>query len=549
MSDWSDAAPPPSDQSAFLGQPAMTVIPAGERTLPAILERQARVHGDRPFLTVGDTKRSFVEMRDAAAGRAGAFARAGVAAGDRVAVMAENRLELLDAWFACAWLGAILVPLNTATRGPQLQHVLLNSGPKAFAFEPQFLEALDVLDELPPELERLWALDPVEATSWRGLPVEPFPSIGDPVPANLVGPGDPVSILYTSGTTGPSKGVVCPQAQFYWWALSTAAMLGGLSDEDVLYTCLPLFHTNALNACMQALVHGGQFVVGPHFSASRFWDRVVEADATVTYLLGAMVAILAKTPEVAAEQHHRVRVALAPATPADLHRLFRERFRMTLRDGFGMTETNAVIGARDGRQAPGSMGFAMPGYEVKVVDENDEEVPDGTPGELVMRADEPFAFASGYWRMPETTVESWRNLWFHSGDRAVRDADGSFRFLDRMKDAIRRRGENISAWEVEQVLQLHPDVAAAAAIPVPSELGEDEVMAVLVAREGAELDYEQLIRHCEGRLAYFAVPRFLETVPELPLTPNGKVRKFVLRDRGVTPTTWDREAAGVVVRR
>jgi crotonobetaine/carnitine-CoA ligase len=190
------------------------------------------------------------------------------------------------------------------------------------------------------------------------------------------------------------------------------------------------------------------------------------------------------------------------------------------------------------------MGRVLPGFEAKVVDENDAEVPDGEAGELVMRADEPFAFATGYWRLPERTVEAWRNLWFHSGDRVIRDADGYFRFVDRIKDAIRRRGENVSAWEVEQVLQSHPDVAAAAVIPVPSDLGEDDVMACVVARSGAVLDHAELLRHCEPRLAYFAVPRYVEIMDELPLTENGKVRKFVLRARGVTDATWDREAAG-----
>jgi crotonobetaine/carnitine-CoA ligase len=364
-----------------------------------------------------------------------------------------------------------------------------------------------------------------------------------------VRPSDTTAILYTSGTTGPSKGVCCPQAQFYWWARSTAAMLGGLREDDVLYTCLPLFHTNALNACMQALTHGCRIVVGPRFSASRFWSRIVEADATVTYLLGAMISILAKTPPSELDRGHRVRVALAPATPAELHALFHERFGVVLRDGFGMTETNAVIGARDGSSRPGTMGVVMPGYEAKVVDADDNEVPDGTAGELVLRADEPFAFATGYWRMPEETVESWRNLWFHSGDRVVRNPDGSFRFLDRMKDAIRRRGENISAWEVEQVLQSHPDVASAAVVPVPSELGEDDVLACVVPREGASLDPVELIRHCEPRLSYFAIPRYVEVLDALPLTENGKVRKVVLRERGVTESTWDREAAGYTLQR
>jgi carnitine-CoA ligase len=524
-------------------------LPPRQRTLPALLALQAEALGDRPYLRVGETRRSFREMRDAVARTAGAFAAAGIERGDRVALMSENRVEVIDAWFACAWLGAILVPFNTATRGPQLEHVLTNSAPRVLVLEEGLRRHLEVLGELPGELERLWLLDAGADGRFRGLDVEPFPAPGEPRAATDVRPGETVAILYTSGTTGPSKGVMCPQAQFYWWAGSTAAMLGGLSGDDVLYTCLPLFHTNALNACIQALIHGAQFVVGPRFSASRFWDRLVEADATVTYLLGAMVSILAKTPETPAERGHRVRVALAPATPSDLHELFLERFGVLLRDGFGMTETNAVIGARDGEQRPGTMGRVMPGYEAKIVDEDDEDVPDGVPGELVMRADEPFAFATGYWRMPEKTAESWRNLWFHSGDRAVREPDGSFRFLDRMKDAIRRRGENISAWEVEQVLQLHPDVAAAAVVPVPSELGEDEVMAVVVPREGAELDPVGLMAHCEPRLAYFAIPRFVEIVPELPLTENGKVQKYVLRERGVTGSTWDRDAAGYVVRR
>jgi len=526
----------------------MTDVPAAERTLPALLERQAAAHGDRPYLAVGDTSRTYAEMRDAVARTAGSFAAVGVRRGDRVAIMCENRSELLDAWFGCAWLGASLVPLNTATRGAQLEHVLGNSGPRVLAIEPDLAGHLDVVESLPPELERIWLLG-ADGPYWRGLPVEPFPGPGDALPPEAVAPDETVSILYTSGTTGPSKGVMCPQAQFYWWAVGTAAMLGGLTEDDVLYTCLPLFHTNALNACIQALIHGGRIVVGPRFSASAFWSRIAEADATVTYLLGAMVSILAKRAASPADRAHRVRVALAPATQAELHEVFLERFGVTLRDGFGMTETNAVIGALNGRQRPGTMGYVMPGYDAKIVDELDEEVPDGTPGELVLRADEPFSFATGYWRMPEKTVESWRNLWFHTGDRAVRDHDGSFRFLDRMKDAIRRRGENISAWEVEQVLIGHVDVAAAAVVPVPSELGEDDVMAFVVTRDGASLEPEELIRHCEPRLAYFAVPRYLEFLDELPLTENGKVRKFVLRERGVTDAAWDREAAGYVLRR
>jgi crotonobetaine/carnitine-CoA ligase len=299
----------------------MIDVPAAERTLPALLERQAAMHGDRPYLTVGETSRTYGEMRDAVARTAGSFAAAGVTRGDRVAIMCENRRELVDSWFGCAWLGASLVPLNTATRGPQLEHVLGNSGPRVLIVAPELFPNFDVLDSLPGELERIWLLDGA-ASEWRGVAIEPFPEPGQAVSAAPVGPDETVSILYTSGTTGPSKGVMCPQAQFYWWARGTAAMLGGLSEDDVLYTCLPLFHTNALNACIQALIHGGRIVVGPRFSASQFWTRMAEADATVTYLLGAMVTILAKRPPSPADSAHRVRVALAPATQAELHELF-----------------------------------------------------------------------------------------------------------------------------------------------------------------------------------------------------------------------------------
>jgi crotonobetaine/carnitine-CoA ligase len=195
------------------------------------------------------------------------------------------------------------------------------------------------------------------------------------------------------------------------------------------------------------------------------------------------------------------------------------------------------------------MGRVRAGFHARVVDADDAELPPGEPGELVLRSDHPFAFATGYFAMPEKTVESWRNLWFHTGDRVVRDEDGWFAFMDRLKDAIRRRGENISSFEVEHALLDHPAIASVAVFPVASELGEDEVAAAIVLRAGAEPDPVALIRHCEPRLAYFAIPRYLRFVESLPLTENGKVRKAVLRDAGITEDMWDREAAGVTVRR
>lgn len=515
-----------------------------ERTLPAMLQRQCDRHPQRALLVAGDVRWHYADALRMARTMGAVLRSAGICAGDRVALMCGNRAEFLQTFLGCAWIGAVTVPINTAVRGATLQHILANSGARLFVAEAEGLAALRALegrDSL--ALERVWRIDvPEEAGA------EPFPEPGAAMAeAAPVQPGDTLAILYTSGTTGLSKGVCCPHAQFYWWGRHTAALLE-LDDGEVLLTTLPLFHTNALNAFFQALLTGSTLVVEKRFSASGFWPALVRHQATVTYVLGAMVPILLSREQTPPERAHRVRIALAPGVPPRFHAQFSARFGMRLLDGYGSTETNFVIGL-DAEQRPGSMGRAVPGFTARVADEFDEELPPGTPGELLLRADQPFAFATGYFGMPDKTVEAWRNLWFHTGDRVVRDADGFFTFLDRLKDAIRRRGENISSYEVEQVLLSHPAVAVAAVFPARSELAEDEVMAAIVPREGAVLDPVELVRFCEPRMAYFAVPRYLEFMAALPSTENGKVQKFKLRERGITPQTWDREAAGVALAR
>jgi crotonobetaine/carnitine-CoA ligase len=523
---------------------------AEQRTIADLIELQAEAMPHKPLLRTEQRSQTYLEARDAGVAMAALLVDLGVRRGDRVAVMAENRPETLELWLGCSWIGAILVPINVSTRGAALAHVLADCDPRLLVVEHALLETVEHLNWQPASLTRILTYGSAPARHWRGIEVSDLPprQAGATMPRANVRPGDASAILYTSGTTGPSKGVCCPQAQFFWWGTNTAAALR-ITSDDVLYTCLPLFHTNALNTFVQALVSGSTYVLGPRFSASRFWSRLVQADATVTYILGAMVSILARADPGPADTEHRVRIALAPATPPELVHSFRERFGVELVDGHGMTETNLVIGPRDGTARPGFMGKVMPTFAARVVDENDSPVAHGTPGELVMRADEPHAFATGYWRLPDATVTAWQNLWFHSGDRVVQEADGSFRFVDRIKDSIRRRGENISAWEVEQALLGHPNVAAAAAYAVPSELGEDEVMVTVVVRSGATVDPVELIRHCEPQLAYFAVPRYVAFADHLPTTENGKVQKFALRERGVDDETWDREEAGYELRR
>jgi carnitine-CoA ligase len=304
-----------------------------------------------------------------------------------------------------------------------------------------------------------------------------------------------------------------------------------------------LFHTNALNTFYQALLIGASVCFEKRFSASRFFASLTQHRATVTYLLGAMVPILLSRPRSPEETAHTVQIALAPGVPAQFHEEFTRRTGIRLLDGWGSTETNFVLGTSIEHQKPGLMGPVFEGFQARVVDDQGNDVADDAPGELVVRADDPFAFATGYFRAPEKTGEAWRNLWFHTGDRVVRESDGYFRFVDRLKDAIRRRGENISSFEVEQVLLSHSAVANAAAFPVRSPLAEDEVMAAVILHPGQRLTEAELIAFCEPRLPYFAVPRYLEFVHELPTTESGKVQKYKLRERGVTERTWDREAS------
>lgn len=516
-------------------------FPPAERTLPAILQRQSERYGDRVLFRFGTTEWSYRDVARIARNSAWHLAQAGIAHGDRIAILSANRPDFLKVYLGCAWLGAIATPINTAFRGAQLAHVLTNSEPKILAIEEGLKPALETLPEGFALPEAIWTIGD------DGL------DMGDDAPDGWtpekpVRPSDTVAILYTSGTTGPSKGVCCPQAQLFWWGIYSARALG-IVEGDVLLTTLPIFHTNALNAFYQAMLNGCTYVLEPKFSASGFWKSVQKNKATVTYLLGAMAAILLSREQSPEERDHSIRVALGGGVPDRFHAIFRERFGVPLVDGYGSTETNFAFASPVPSDHPGSMGYLMPGFEACIVDADDMPLPDGEAGELLLRPVEPFSFATGYFHMPEKTVEAWQNLWFHTGDRVVRETDGHYRFIDRVKDAIRRRGENISSWEVEQVLMAHPSVAACAVYAIPSEMGEDEVAAAIEAKPGMVLDPIELTQFCETRLAYFAVPRYLRFLDAMPLTENGKIKKVVLREQAITPNIWDREASGYQLKR
>jgi carnitine-CoA ligase len=523
------------------------VPPLSRRTLPAMLQRAADRFGPRALLRIAGRTWCHADAASAAARRAGALARAGVARGDRVALMCGNRIEFIEVFLGAGWLGAATVPVNTASMGPQIEYFLANSKARLLVIEREFLPRLAQADLARTGLSEIWvvgegAVAEADGQAPASVRVSAYPEATESLPPAAVQAGDPLAILYTSGTTGPAKGVISSHAHYHAWGLNSAQVLG-VTGDDVLCTTLPLFHVNALNTFAQAAITGCEVVFESRFSASGFWPTMRGCGATVVYLLGAMVPILLAQPPGPGERAHRVRSGLGPGVPASAGQAFFERTGVRLLEGYGSTETNFVIATAPDSPRAGVMGWLRPGFEARVADEDDAELPPGEAGELLLRADEPYAFASGYFEMPEKTVEAWRNLWFHTGDRVVREADGAFRFIDRIKDAIRRRGENISSFEVEQVLSSHPGVASCAVYPVRSELAEDEVMAALVARPGMAIDPLELAVFCEARLPYFAVPRYVDLVDDLPRTENGKVQKFKLRERGVRAMTWDRRAA------
>jgi crotonobetaine/carnitine-CoA ligase len=373
-----------------------------------------------------------------------------------------------------------------------------------------------------------------------------------PLARAAVAPSALAAIMYTSGTTGRAKGVEVTHGHAGRFAADWIDAVR-FEREDVLLTPLPLFHTIARTlGVLPTLMLGAQICVVPRFSASRFWDEVRRFDPTVVHGIFGMVPILLNMPARPDDRSHRVRSFYIG--PSGLSAAFEERFGIEVIEVYGATETGIVtVFEPGGEHRPGSCGRANAAtYEVDLFDEQDRPVADGEVGEFVVRPRQAWTMLTGYYGRPEETVEAFRNLWFHTGDYGRRDDDGFFYFVDRKKDAIRRRGENITSSEVERAVNAHPVVAENAVIAVPSELGEDEVMACIVLHPEAEVDFAEMIRFLDQRLPYFMVPRYLEVVERLPKTANEKVQKVELRGRGrngITDATWDREQHGIALTR
>jgi carnitine-CoA ligase len=515
-------------------------------TIATRLAEAAATHPAAVFLRTSEGELTYAEV-DRAAGRlATGLARAGARPGEPVIVFMNNSLDQIVTWFALSRLGAVHVPINTALIGTSLIHTFQVTQPRLAVVDRDLLPAvLAVRAHLAPQ-PRLVVRGPRAAggDDGGGGDLIDFDELrAQAGTAPVATPElDPATVLFTSGTTGPSKGCTLSHRYLIRQAELHTANLG-LTAADVLYSPFPLFHVDAATlTVVAALVVGGTAAPGTRLHAPRFLDEVRGFDATVFNFLGATSTILWKQPPTDRDRDHRVRLAWGVPMPA-WSEGWRRRFGFPLYELYGLTD--AGISAYDRIDVPrhtGSCGRVIDQFELTIVDEHDQAVPIGSDGEITVRGREPGLVMNGYWAMPDETAHAFRGGRFHTGDRGRLDTAGRLYFLGRTHDGIRRRGENISAYELEQIVMEHPEIVEVAALGVPSELTEDDVKICVVLRAGSRLRPEQILEHCAQNAPAYMVPRYIEVRSRLPKTPTHKVEKFKLRDR--TDATWDSVGGG-----
>jgi crotonobetaine/carnitine-CoA ligase len=532
-------------------------FPREQWTLPAILAHQVKTNGDRPYLSWGHegTPATFAEVDTITNRVANGLAANGVGKGDFVGLLLPNCLEFVHSWFALTKLGAVEVGISDAYKGSFLAHPLNLSKARLLITTAELAQRLVEIEGELPHLEKLFIVDDPESAGelprFARLQALPYAQLmeGDPSPPGIeVFPSDPAAVLMTSGTTGVSKGVLMPSSQFYFFAEEDVQLMR-LTQDDVFMTGFPLFHGNAqFLTVYPALIMGAQVVLYRRFSASEWAKRAHLSGATVTNLLGATMAFILSQPPSEHDSANKIRTMYAAPLSPELAPQFTERFGISdYVDGFGQTEiSNIFMTPYGAKRPPGASGVLVDQwFEARLADpDTGVDVPEGETGELLIRPKAPGIISAEYLGMPEKTVETWRDLWFHTGDGLRRDAEGWYYFVDRVKDALRRRGENISSFEVESGVRSHPAVTDCAVVGVRADeaAGEDEVMVFVVLKEGETAEPEDICAWSEKELPKFMVPRYIDFVDELPQTATEKVRKKVLREQGVTETTWDRLA-------
>jgi crotonobetaine/carnitine-CoA ligase len=546
----SDTAADPARNAVRLppgpGDPAviLAAIPWDDRTIQRLLLTRLAEEPDEVAATVSGEALTWRQLHGRAARVAAILAHLGLAAGDVAAQMTGNTPDHVAFVFGAALLGAIECPVNTALQGDSLAHVITHSTARVVFAERAFAPQLEaVAAQLVGVTVVFWGEGDAPVIAGGAVRTFAHPGFGPlpEAPVASVRPQDPSTMIYTSGTTGKAKGVLLP----HHFTFATAAIkvgVWGLSRDDVLLTPLPLFHSNGRYSTLMTglLVHAGVHVL-PRFSATSFWPTVRETGATEVGSVGTMGPILLARDPSPDDRNHRVRMMHGAGTiPPERRAEFEERFGIRLVNGFAMTETGhfSTISPDDPSRYKAS-GRAVPGFDMRILDEHDEEVPRGEVGELCIRPLVPYSMLLGYWRQPEVTLETFQNFWFHTGDLATIDEDGLLDWKDRKKDAIRRRGEMISSIVVENAAAAHPAVGEAAVFGVPGALGEEEVfLYVTAAVAGEALDLAEIHATMTGLLPAFAVPAYVAQLDVLPRSATLKIDKKALKAGANPAAAW-----------
>ncbi|MDB5471081.1 MAG: hypothetical protein JWR84_2641 [Caulobacter sp.] len=514
--------------------------------MPLVIEEQAGLRPDQACVAmVGGDSLTYRALRDQAARVASFLQSLGAGPGDRIAVMMPNGLDAIRAWAGIGRLGATAVMLNSELTGAFLAHPLADSQPKLLIVHADYLARIEPLGEALAGIERIIVAGGTDLaaayTDFADWVVHPATTARFPAAQDLA------CIMYTSGTTGAPKGVLMPHAHCFLFGLGVVENVG-VTPDDHYYITLPLFHANGLLMQLCAtLIAGARASVRERFSATAWLGDLKATGATLTNSLGAISAFVIGQPPSDADRDHALRLILCAPNAVEHETAWRERFGIPeVIGGYGMTEVNIALYGERGVARPGACGRPYSRFfEVEIRDpQTDFPMPQGEVGEIMVRPRAAGGFMAGYHGQPGKTVEAWRNFWFHTGDAGRLDADGYIVFIDRIKDCIRRRGENISATDLEAAFGTLPGVAEVAAFAVPSSLqgGEDEIMLAVTATPGASLDPRHFADHAVATMPRFARPRYLEVVGELPKTGTEKVRKVELKARGVTAAAIDLEA-------